>query len=81
MSKEGQKDEKDNNPLLLEFSSLKERVTRLEERFSLLEKMMLLIEQRIDKLEKIIEKIDGRIWAILASIIIAILIQLLLRFI
>jgi uncharacterized coiled-coil protein SlyX len=75
-----QKDRKEDDPLLLEFSSLKERVTRLEERFTLIERLMSSLEQRIDRLEKIIEKIDGRVWYLLAGIILSILIQILLRF-
>lgn len=74
-------EKKRNDPVILELSSLKERVTRLEERFSLIEKLMQLVERRMDKLEKTIEKMDSRIWAILVSVILTILIQLLLRFI
>jgi len=74
-------DRKEDDPLLLEFSSLKERVTRLEERFTLIERLMTALEQRIDKLEKVLEKIDGRVWYLLAGIIVSILIQILLRFI
>jgi len=73
-------EEKNNpdNPLIIEISALKERVARLEERTLSVEKFMSSLQDRLDKLEKRLEKVDGRIWAVLSSIALSIIIQILM---
>jgi len=73
-----EKNAPDDPPLIIEISALKERVARLEERTSAVEKFMSSLQDRLDKLEKRLEKVDGRIWAVLSSIALSIIIQILM---
>jgi len=61
--------EKENNPLVIEIASLRERVARLEERTESLEGVIKYLKSRI-------EKLDGKVWAILSGVILSILIQI-----
>jgi hypothetical protein len=56
-----------------------QRVAKLEERVTMLERIIGLIKEKLDKVECVVDKIDGRVWLVLASIIVSILIQILMK--
>jgi predicted nuclease with TOPRIM domain len=61
---------KDDNPIISRFSSVEVKIARLEERLNAYAKDVEDIKSRL-------EKIENRVWYVLASIILSILLQIL----
>jgi len=62
-----------NDPIVID---LVQRVTRLEERVSALEKIIGLIKEKLDRVDSSISSVDNKIWYVLATILISILIEI-----
>jgi phage shock protein A len=65
-----------DDPLFIELVA---KVARLEERVNGLERTIAFVKEKIEGLEKRMEKVDNRIWWILATITVSIIVQILLR--
>jgi len=69
-------DREKDDPLILDLA---QRLSRVEERVSGLEKFMDSLQRRLDGLEERLSKVDSKMWWILGSVIVGILLTILTR--
>jgi hypothetical protein len=67
-----------SDPLLFDLA---QRVARLEERSASLEKLVGMLKDDVKALKARVESVEGKVWWILGSVILSILLQVLLRLI
>jgi hypothetical protein len=73
-----EKPSKPNDPFLFDLA---QRVAVLEERSVNLEKLVGLLRDDVRALKERVESVEGKVWWILGSVILSILLQILLRLI